>query len=97
MSTEQTEATSAQSVAKTATTYIILALDKTPETGKTWTEMARLGASSREAAIRAYCEQTVPNAAASPLAMVLVAVPARSFNPVRVTPKQATTLVIEEA
>ncbi len=72
-----------------ATTYVVL---YTTASATGWVEHKRVEARSAEAAVRAAIGEKIPDGAAS-----FVAVPGRSWKPVKVTPKIETTLVIEDA
>lgn len=82
------------------TDYIVLAKqppslsgDSTAEfSGNVWRHVGQYTARSAEAAIRAYMGNGKTEATT-----VLVAVPVRSWNPVRVETKTVTTLEIKEA
>ncbi len=69
-----------------ATTYVVLATDESDF----WRVVVKVEARSGEDAIRRHVAGKTEGG-------VFVAVPARSWKPVKVTPKVETTLVIEEA
>ncbi len=72
-----------------ATTYIVL---YTTELDSKWGMLRAVEARSAEAAVRVAVGNEIPDGAAS-----FVAVPSRSWKPVKVTAKVETTLVIEGA
>lgn len=79
-------------VAKTsgATQYIILTLDKP---SSAWKEGEKVTARSAEQAVRQAAEKSGQYTGG----VTVVAIPARSWNPVMVTAKVVTTLEIKEA
>lgn len=82
---------------KAASAYVVLAQYRAEVSGvavgageNLWQHVGEVEARSAEAAIRKHAEKT-----AGTNARVFVAIPARSFQPVKVTPKTVTTLAIE--
>lgn len=71
------------------TGYVILSLDE--DTGL-WSREKKIEARSGEAAIREWAAETVRTDS-----LTFVAVPERSWKPIKVTPKVTTSLTLEEA
>jgi hypothetical protein len=82
---------------KAGTTYVILVLETaTPADSalpwRGWREVGEFTAASAEAAVKQCAEiQKTPEAA------TLVAVPVRNWSPLRVVPKQVTTIEVGPA
>jgi len=88
--TEQTEIAAAPA-AKDATKYVVLTWN-----GDAWEVEKTVEARSSEAAIRQWAEaRTTGSPDDAPT--TAVAVPERSWKPVKVTPKTTTTLTFEDA
>jgi hypothetical protein len=85
---------------KAGTNYVVLVQAKAGETGEmtiavsraTWREVGEFTAASAEAAVRQYAEQAKTAEQAT-----LVAVPVRNWSPLRVVPKQVTTIEVSAA
>lgn len=80
---------------KADTTYVILERTKPVDptiAGESWQKVGQVSGRTAEAAIKKHAEGVASTGAA-----VFLAIPDRSWRPVKVTPKVATTLVIEEA
>jgi hypothetical protein len=82
-----TEAASDRTKPKAALTeYIVLA-----QKGEDWKQVAKIGARSGEDAVKRHVSRGTSGSGG-----VFVAVPARSWQPMKVTAKVETTLVIED-
>ena len=80
------------------TAYIVLALGDDPDiAGAVWKVVAtQLLAKSTGAACQQYAE-TIPDSLLPADGLVLIAIPARSWKPVRIKPQTVTTLIVEDA
>lgn len=76
---------------RVGTEYVVLQLDP-PDDGRIWRNVGKVAARSAEHAVKQYAEKE-----AGSTALVLVAVPAKSWQPLRVTVKQETRLEVSQA
>jgi hypothetical protein len=78
---------------KAGTTYVILQRGSAEELPtRVWKECGEFTPASAEAAVRQYAEKLKTAEPAT-----LVAVPARNWSPLRVVPKQVTTIEVTAA
>jgi hypothetical protein len=78
---------------KAGTTYVILQRGSAEELPtRVWKECGEFTAASAEAAVKQYAERAKLTEATT-----LVAVPARNWSPLRVVPKQVTTIEVSAA
>lgn len=88
-STDQGASVKTADAKKGLSAYVVFERTVDDAPNEVWIRVASIGARSAEAAVKAHASKKGE-------AGTFVAVPARSWQPVKVTPKVVTTLEVEE-